>query len=104
MASFHWRSSPGIRAAATLGGLKVLPRSVECVAVTPGASKRLVRARFGVLELRGSGVLTAISASPPPGATPRLVRLPTLLAQPLVRIPAVVGLAFISERKRSIEG
>src|SRR6266851_1526770 len=91
MASCHWRSSPGTNAAATLGGLNVSPRSVEWVAVTPGASVKLVAAKLGMLELRGSGALTAISASPPPGATPGLIRLPTLLAQPLVRIPQLSG-------------
>src|SRR5713101_6922275 len=90
MASFHWRSVPGTKAAATLGGLKLSPRFVECVAVTPGASDRLVSGRFG-MRLRGSGALMARSASPPPGATPRLVRLPTLLAHPLVRIPQLSG-------------
>src|SRR4029077_9371755 len=91
MASCHWRSSPGTKAAATFGGLNVSPLSVECVAVTPGAKVRLVAARLGILKLRGSGALTAISASPPPGATPGLVMLPTLLAQPLVRIPQLSG-------------
>jgi len=33
-------------------------------------------------ELFGSGAFTAISASPPPRATPRFVVLPTLLTQP----------------------
>src|ERR1700757_2543561 len=81
-ASFHIRSSPGTNAATTLGGVKkVSPRLVECVAVTSGSVK-LVRARFGMAELLGSGVFTAMSASPPPGATPRLVGLPTLLTQP----------------------
>ena|SRR5207302_7556867 len=82
MASFHWRSSTGIAAATTLGGLKLSPRFVECVAVTPGASVRLVSGRFGMFEFVGSGALTAMSASPPPGAIPRLLGSPTLLAQP----------------------
>src|SRR5215470_16827868 len=82
-ASFHMRSSPGIKAATTLGGVKnVSPRFLEFVAVTPGASVRLVRARFGMAELLGSGAFTAISASPPPGARPRLVGLPTLFTHP----------------------
>src|SRR5437879_4866403 len=82
-ASFHMRSSPGTNAAMVLGGVKkVSPRLVECVAVTPGASVRLLKARFGMAELLGSGAFTAISASPPPGATPRLVGLPTFWAHP----------------------
>src|SRR6266481_1356187 len=82
-ASFHIRSSPGTIAATTLGGVKkVSPRFLELVAVTPGASVRLLKARFGIAELLGSGAFTAMSASPPPGATPRLVGLPTLLTQP----------------------
>src|SRR6266478_7318746 len=82
-ASFHMRSSPGTNAATTLGGVKkVSPRFLELVAVTPGASVRLLKARFGMAELLGSGAFTAISASPPPGATPRFVGLPTLLTQP----------------------
>src|SRR6266481_3013166 len=77
------RSSPGTNAAITLGGAKkVSPRFLELVAVTPGASVRLLKAKFGIAELLGSGAFTAISASPPPGATPRLVGLPTLLTQP----------------------
>src|SRR5215472_4667079 len=77
------RSSPGIRAATTLGGVKnESPRFREFVAVNPGASVRLVSARLGIAELLGSGRLTAISASPPPGATPRFVELPMLLTQP----------------------
>src|SRR6266404_6689120 len=82
-ASSHMRSSPGTDAAMTFGGVtKTSPRLVECVAVTPGASVRLLNGRLGIPELFGSGALTAISASPPPGATPRLVGLPTLLTQP----------------------
>src|SRR5260370_42223300 len=66
-----------------LGGVKkVSPRFLELVAVTPGASVRLLKARFGIAELLGSGAFTAMSASPPPGATPRLVGLPTLLTHP----------------------
>src|SRR5260370_34740494 len=66
-----------------LGGVKkVSPRFLELVAVTPGASVRLLKARFGIAELLGSGAFTAKSASPPPGASPRLVGLPTLLTQP----------------------
>src|SRR6267154_2404258 len=82
-ASFHIRSSPGTSAATTFGGKKnVSPRFREFVAVTPGANVRLVNARFGIAELFGSGAFTAMSPSPPPGATPRLVGLPTLFAQP----------------------
>src|SRR5689334_17816294 len=82
-ASFHMRSSPGTNAAMTLGGVKkTSPRFLELVAVTPGASVKLLKARFGIAELFGSGEFTAMSASPPPGATPRLVGLPTLLTQP----------------------
>ncbi len=51
------------------------------MAVTPGAKVRLLTARFGIRVIR-SGALTAISASPPPGAIPRFVGVPTLLAQP----------------------
>src|SRR6266700_7064387 len=77
------RSSAGTSAATTLGGVKnVSPRFLERVAVTPGASVRLVSARFGMAELFGSGAFTAMSASPPPGATPRLVGLPTFWAHP----------------------
>src|SRR5207244_11242066 len=77
------RSSPGISAATTLGGVKnESPRFREFVAVNPGASVRLVSARLGNAELLGSGRLTAISASPPPGARPRFVALPGLLTQP----------------------
>src|SRR5205814_5087978 len=77
------RSSPGTSAATTLGGVKnVSPRFLEFVAVTPGARVRLVIAILGIAELFGSGALIAMSASPPPGATPRLVGLPTLLTQP----------------------
>src|SRR5216684_1740752 len=82
-ASFHMRSSAGTNAATTLGGVKkVSPRFLELVAVAPGARVRLVKARLGIAELLGSGAFTAKSASPPPGATPRLVGLPTLLTQP----------------------
>src|SRR5438270_4637561 len=82
MASFHMRSSAGISAAATLGGLKkLLPLSTDCVAVTPGAAVRLVNGIVGVFE-SGFGRVTAMSASPPPGANPRLVALPVLLAHP----------------------
>src|SRR6266571_7761844 len=82
-ASFHMRSSAGTSAATTLGGVKnVSPRFLELVAVTPGARVRLVNARFGMAELFGSGAFTAMSASPPPGATPRLVGLPTFWAHP----------------------
>src|SRR6266478_5299785 len=82
-ASFHMRSSPGTSAAATFGGVKnVSPRFREFVAVTPGASVKLVIATFGMAELFGSGPFTAMSASPPPGATPKFVGLPTLFAQP----------------------
>src|SRR6266567_3398806 len=82
-ASFHMRSSAGTNAATTLGGVKkVSPRFLELVAVTPGARVRLVKARLGIAELLGSGAFTAKSASPPPGARPRLVGLPTLLTQP----------------------
>src|SRR5260370_9330062 len=81
-ASFHMRSSPGTCAATALGGVKkVSPRFLELVAVTPGASVRLLKARFGIAELLGSGAFTAMSASPPPGATPSLGGLPTLLPQ-----------------------
>src|SRR5438445_10281727 len=89
MASFHWRSSPPIRAPRTFGVENLSPRSVECVAVTPGANSRLVRGRLGIW-LIWSGPLTAISASPPPGASPRLVRLPTLFAHPS-KIPQLSG-------------
>src|SRR5215467_6087895 len=77
------RSSAGTSAATTLGGVKnVSPRFLEFVAVTPGASVRLVIATLGIAELFESGALTAMSASPPPGATPKFVGLPTLLTQP----------------------
>src|SRR2546427_5030592 len=59
-----------------------LPRSVECVPVTPGANVRLVSATLGMEELAGSAALTAMSASPPPGARPRFSGVPTLLAHP----------------------
>src|SRR5690348_8161651 len=82
-ASTHIRSSPGIKLAITFGGVKnTSPRFVEWVAVTPGAKLRLVNARFGIPELLGFGAFTAMSASPPPGATPRFVVLPTLFAHP----------------------
>src|SRR5438132_4064593 len=90
IASIHWRSSPGMKAATTLGVVKLSPRLVECAAVTPGASDRLTTPRFGTL-VPGAGVFTAMSTSPPPGATPGLVVLPTLFAQPLVRIPQLSG-------------
>src|SRR5258708_33299616 len=93
-ASFHMRSSPGTNAATTLGGVKkVSPRFLELVAVTPGASVRLLKARFGIAELLGSGAFTAISASPPPGAAPRLVALPTLVTQPPPVKPTVPELS-----------
>src|SRR5947208_1667260 len=66
VASFHMRSSPGIKAATTLGAVKLSPRLLECVAVTRGAKVRLVRGTLGTLELLGSGAFMAISASPPP--------------------------------------
>src|SRR2546429_226765 len=88
--SIHWRSSPGIRAATRFGTVKLSPRLVECVAVTPGASDRLTRPKLGTL-VPGAGAFTAISTSPPPGVTPGLVVLPTLPAQPLVRIPQLSG-------------
>src|SRR5712691_1748513 len=82
-ASFHMRSSPGTNAATRLGGVnKTSPRFMELVAVRRAARVRLVKARFGIAELLGSGALTAMSASPPAGATPRLVGLPTLWTQP----------------------
>jgi hypothetical protein len=52
-------------AATGLGWLKLSPRSIEWVAVMPGASVRLVSARFGTPE---KGKFTAMSASPPPSA------------------------------------
>src|SRR5258705_13231514 len=77
------RSASGINGGTKVGGVtKASARLVECVAVTSGASVRLLNGRLGIPELFGSGALTAISASPPPGATPRLVGLPTLLTQP----------------------
>src|SRR5438309_522326 len=82
-ASFHMRSSPETAALSRFGGVKkVSPRFLERVAVTPGTSARLVNARFGMAELFGSGAFTAMSASPPPGATPRLGGLPTVWAHP----------------------
>src|SRR2546428_9840259 len=70
MASFHWRSSPGMIAANRFGSVKVSPRSVEWALVTPGASMRLVKARLGTPE---AGEVTAKSAPPPPpGAPPPL--------------------------------
>src|SRR5260370_22751854 len=98
--SIHIRSSPETIALRGCGignvfaaideTLKVFPRSVEWAAVI-STNERLTKATFGMLELVESGPFTAMSASPPPGATPRLVRLPTLLAQPLVRIPQLSG-------------
>src|SRR5712691_2904889 len=82
MASCHWRSSPGIKADTALGTAKLSPRLVECVVVTPGTSARLDNGKLGILELEGSGALTAMSASPPPGATPTFIGLLTLAAQP----------------------
>src|SRR5437899_6463018 len=77
------RSSPGTCAESRFGGVKkVSPRFLELVAVTPGTRAKLVRARLGMAELLGSGAFTAMSASPPPGATPRLVGLPTFWAHP----------------------
>src|SRR5881392_2245989 len=77
------RSSPATCALSTFGGVKkVSPRFLELVAVTPGTRAKLVRATLGMAELLGSGAFTAMSASPPPGATPRLLGLPTLLTQP----------------------
>src|SRR5207245_7116022 len=75
-------SAPVMRASARLGGGKFSPRSVECGPVTPGARVRLVSARLGTSEFAGSAALTAMSASPPPGARPRFSGVPTLLAQP----------------------
>src|SRR5207248_10835851 len=72
--------SPGTVALSRFGGVKkVSPRFLERVAVTPGKSVRLVNATFGMAELFGSGAFTAMSASPPPGATPRLDRKSTRL-------------------------
>src|SRR5229473_2522478 len=102
--SIHIRSSPGTIALTGFGignifaaideTLKVFPRSVEWAAVT-STNERLTKATFGIgtelYTLLGSGPLTAISASPPPGATPRLPGLATLLAQPFVRIPQLSG-------------
>src|SRR5256885_583557 len=99
-ASIHIRSSPGTCAAPALSKLiappvaidvpilKVWPRSLELAAVT-SANERLTKATFGIATplkvFDGSGPFTAMSSSPPPGARPGLVRLPTLLAQPSVR-------------------
>src|SRR5436305_1733816 len=77
------RSSPATCAESKFGGVKnVSPRFLELVAVTPGTRAKLVRARLGMAELVGSGAFTAMSASPPPGARPRFVGLPTLLTHP----------------------
>ncbi len=55
------------------------------------SNDRLTKGTFGMFMFIESGPFTAISASPPPGATPRLVVLPTLLAQPFVKIPQLSG-------------
>src|SRR5213595_2639865 len=82
-ASFHMRSSPGTNAATTLGGVKkVSPRFLELVAVTPGASVRLLKARFGIAELLGSGAFTAMSAVLAILVWHRAAAMPTLLTQP----------------------
>src|SRR5260370_24237049 len=105
--SFHMRSSPGICAATTLGGVKkVSPRFLELVAVIPGASVRLLRARFGIAELLGSGPFTAMSASPPPGATPGLLGRPTLLTQPPTvkpKMPQLSGWPSYLKSKATLE-
>jgi hypothetical protein len=76
------RSSPGMRAATRLGWLNVAPRSVEWVAVMPGASVRLVRARLGTLP--SVGKLMEISTSPPPSAIP-------MRSHPKAKIPQSSG-------------
>src|SRR5207249_10995520 len=71
------------------GALKLSPRVVECVPVTPGAIVRLTRARFGVPLV---GWFTAMSTSPPPNPTPKGSRL--LLAQPpcdILKMPQLSG-------------
>src|SRR5260370_39711749 len=98
--SIHIRSSPGTIALTGFGignvfaaideTLKVFPRSVEWAAGI-STNERLPKATFGMLELLEAGPFTAMSASQPPGATPRLGRLPTCLPQPLVRIPPLHG-------------
>src|SRR5260370_22999402 len=101
------RLDPGICAAKVLGGVKkVSRRFLELGVVIPGASVRLPRARFGIAELLGSGPFTAMSASPPPGATPRLVGLPTLLTQPPTvkpKMPQLSGWPSYLKSKATLE-
>src|SRR5437762_13445270 len=88
------RSSPGTCAESTFGGVKkVSPRFLELVAVTPGTRAKLVRATLGMAELLGTGAFTAMSASPPPGARPRCVVLPTLLTHLAPVNPKVLQLS-----------
>src|SRR5712691_2134142 len=100
VASFHSRSSPGTAAATGFGFAKLLPRSVEWVAVTPAASVRLVTARLGTPE---AGKLTAMSASPPPSAMPDGVAARG--QDPASVRPALVpeGIGAVG-RRRAVEG
>src|SRR6266436_7240613 len=63
------RSSKGTPAVAGFGALKVSARLVEWLAVI-SAALRLTTATLGVFAFEGSGLFTATSPSPPPGANP----------------------------------
>src|ERR1700704_3479382 len=63
------RSSKGTPAVAGLGGLKVSARLVDLLPVI-SAALRLTTAKLGMFAFDGSGLFTATSPSPPPGATP----------------------------------
>src|ERR1700730_17212951 len=107
------RSSKGTWAAVGFGLLKVSARSVELLAVTSAAA-RLTTARFGMFIVDGSGLFTATSPSPPPGASPLIVQArvtkapqsgwPSYLnGRVPVAAPAVFGppSAFLFQRHRS---
>src|SRR4030081_1955353 len=63
------RSSKGTCAVAGFGVLNVSARLVEWLPVI-SAAVRLTTARLGMFAFEGSGLLTATSPSPPPGANP----------------------------------
>src|SRR5258708_31006006 len=63
------RSSKGTAAVVGFGVLNTSARLVEWLPVISAAG-RLTTATLGVFEFEGSGLFTATSPSPPPGANP----------------------------------
>src|SRR5437660_10450924 len=71
--SMHLRSSKGTPAVVGFGVLNASPRLVDLLPVT-SAALRLTTATLGMFEFEGSGLFTATSPSPPPGANPLAVQ------------------------------